>query len=376
MVADLTAEHRSLRDLARQFLDQRAGEPAVRSAMETPTGFDAALWREFANLGMCGLAVPARYGGEGCGPAEVAIVMRELGRALAPLPFFSSVALAQSVVLNCGDDDACARLLPELVTGRLIATVALVEPSWNWDPQTVRTTASQHDPDWRLTGTKSFVVDGASADIIFLAARTSAGISLFEVRSTAPGLTRTALTTIDQTRRLARIDMEETPARQVGTAGAAIDIMERALMLANIYLAAESVGATEHVLHSAVDYAKNRKQFGRAIGSFQAIKHKCADMHVEFETARCTAEHAVAAVASGNTGDAVTAASVAAALCHEAFHRCAAENIQIHGGIGFTWEHHAHLYYKRAQSNRVLLGDATHHRRSLGASLGLLANRA
>lgn len=376
MVAELTVDHRSLRQLAREFLARRGDESAVRSSMETPSGFDAALWDEFAGLGLCGLAVPARYGGEGCGPAEVAIVARELGRTLAPLPFFSTVALAQCVVLHCGDVDACARLLPDLATGRRRATVALVEPSWNWNPRAVQTTAAQHHAEWRLTGTKTFVVDGASADIILLAARTSTNISLFEIAATAPGLTRTSLTTIDPTRRLAKIELNDTPARPVGAAGAAIEIMGRALVLSNIYLAAESVGGTEHVLSRAVEYAGNRKQFGRAIGSFQAIKHKCADMHVDFETARCTMEYAASSAMPSGNDDVTTASAASAALCHETFLRCAAENIQIHGGIGFTWEHHAHLYYKRAQANLVLLGDAIHHRRSLALALGLLRDEA
>lgn len=376
MVAALTDEHKSLRELARDFLARRADESVVRSNMETPLGVDADLWLEFADLGLCGLAVPTRYGGAGCGPAEVALVARELGRTLAPLPFFSTVALAQTVVQQSGDTAACSRLLPDLAAGRLKAAVALVEPSWNWDSGSVQTTGSRHSAQWRLTGTKTFVVDGAGADIILLAAQTPTGITLFEVQAGAPGLTRTTLTTVDQTRRMARIDLVDTPAHPVGTPGAAIAIMSRALVLANIYLAAESVGGTEQVLSSSVEYAKTRKQFGRPIGSFQAIKHRCADMYVDFETACCTMEHAVSSVTPGRGEDAVTASAVAAALCHETFLRCAADNIQIHGGIGFTWEHHAHLYYKRAQANRVLLGDAVHHRRSLAVSLGLLRDGA
>lgn len=214
------------------------------------------------------------------------------------------------------------------------------------------------------------MVDGTTADVILLAARHSTGVGLFEVEAGAPGMSRTALTTIDQTRRVARIDMTETPARQVGASNAAIDVLDRALPLAYIYLAAESVGGTECVLTRAVDYARTRTQFGRPIGSFQAIKHKCADMHVDYETARSTLEHAVSS-AAGAADDAATSASIAAAFCHHAFLRCAAENIQVHGGIGFTWEHHAHLYYKRAQANSVLLGDDAHHRRFLAISLGL-----
>ncbi|WP_123023277.1 acyl-CoA dehydrogenase family protein [Mycolicibacterium stellerae] len=373
MVADLTADQRSLRELTRDVLSARASESVVRDAMASPSGLDETLWQQMAQLGLCGLAVPTGYGGAGCGPAEIALVMRELGRTLAPVPYFSTVALAQSVVLQSRDDSAWERLLPDLAAGRRGAAVALVEPSWTWDPHSVQTTASEeHSAKWRLTGTKTFVVDGATADVILLAAETPSGVGLFEVDAGAPGVTRTALRGIDQTRRLATIDLADAPAHRIGGHDAGRDILGRALLLANVYLAAESVGATESVLSHAVAYAKTRKQFGRYIGAFQAIKHKCADMHVDFETARCTLEHAVSVVAPDTGEDAVIAAATCAALCHETFLRCAAENIQIHGGIGFTWEHHAHLYYKRAQGNRVLLGDDVHHRRILAESLGLL----
>lgn len=372
MAAELSADQRSLRELVRDFLAQRVDEQVVRAAMEAPAGLDLALWDEFAGLGLCGLAVPERYSGSGCGPTEVALVIRELGRTLAPLPFFSTVALASSVLLHSGDSAACERLLPDLAAGRRRATVALVEPSWNWQPQVVHTTARKRHTEWHLNGAKTFVVDGATTDIILLAAQTPAGVGLFEIHADAPGLTRTSLATVDQTRRLARIDLADTPAHPFGTAGTALDIVERALVLANIYLAAESVGGTERVLASAVEYAKQRRQFGRPIGSFQAIKHKCADMHVDFETSRYTMQHAVSAVTASDFREAGAAAAVCAALCHETFLRCAAENIQIHGGVGFTWEHHAHLYYKRAQANSVLLGDDVHHRRALAVSVGLV----
>ncbi|HXB89782.1 acyl-CoA dehydrogenase family protein [Mycobacterium sp.] len=370
MIAELTADQRSLRELAQSFLTRKADAPAIRAAMQTSAGYEESVWQEFAHLGLCGLGVPARYGGADCGPVEIAIVMRELGRRLAPLPYFSSVALAQTVVMQSGDSAACERLLPDLAAGQRRAAVALVEPSWKWDPTAVQSTATQHQGQWRITGKKMFVVDGATADVILLAARGSSDITLFEVSAHAAGLTRTALTGIDQTRRLASIELRDTPAHQVGDTGAAIDILSRALTLANVYLAAESVGATEHVLACAIDYAKTRTQFGRPIGSFQAIKHKCADMHVDYETSRSTMEHAVLSAAEGGAEEARVASTIAAALCHDAFLQCAAENIQVHGGIGFTWEHDAHLYYKRAQANRLLLGDDVYHRQSLAVSLG------
>ncbi|MCX2929888.1 acyl-CoA/acyl-ACP dehydrogenase [Mycobacterium sp. CVI_P3] len=371
MVAQLSHDQQSLRELAREFLARRADDTLIRSVMDTPTGFDQPLWDEFAGLGLCGLAVPARYGGVDCGPAEVAIVMGELGRRLVPMPYFSTVGLAQNVLLHSDDDAACERLLPLLATGQRRATVALVEPAWNWDPMAIRTTASPLGEGWCLTGAKTFVVDGATADSILVAARGPDGIGIYEVDGTAPGLTRAALTTIDHTRRLGRVEMDATPARAIGRADAGLAILRQALTVANVYLAAESVGGTEHVLDSSVEYAKNRVQFGRPIGSFQAVKHKCSDMYLDLETSRATVEHAIRTLGSDGVGDCTEAAALCAAFCHDAFLRCAGENIQIHGGIGFTWEHEAHLYYKRAQANCALLGDDVTHRRALATSLGL-----
>lgn len=371
MLLHLTAEHDSLRDVTREFLARRTPESAVRSAMATESGFDDAAWRTLgAELGLCGLAIPEEYGGAGGGLIELAVVMHEFGRALAPLPYLSSAVLAPHVLLASDDPAVCQRLLPDIASGQLRAAVALVEPGWKWDPATVTTTATRDGKTWRLSGTKTFVVDGATADVILLAADTAVGITLFEVEAGAAGLTRRVMSGIDQTRKLATVDMTDTAARQIGAPSAAGVAIEQALVVANVCLSSESVGGAEYVLETSVDYAKLREQFGRLIGSFQAIKHKCADMFVEVESARATLQSAVAAVNSDRT-DSPSQANIAAALCHETFVRCARENIQIHGGIGFTWEHSAHLYFKRAQANRLLFGDGVHHRRSLANALGI-----
>jgi alkylation response protein AidB-like acyl-CoA dehydrogenase len=371
MLLELTAEQCSLRDLTRDFLSRRLPEAALRTAMSSEQGFDDAIWAELgSDLGLCGLGIPDEYGGADGGPIELAVVMHELGRIVAPLPFLSSVVLASTVLMQSGDRAACERLLPNLASGQTRGALALVEPGWRWDPAKVATTAVQEGREWRVTGEKSFVVDGATADVILLSANTPAGAALFEVEASAERLARHQMSTIDQTRKLAHLDLKGTPARQIGTAGLANDVIERTLVLANICLAAESVGGAEYVLETSVAYAGLREQFGRRIGTFQAIKHKCADMFVDIESARSAVESAVAVAHSRRT-DVASHASIAASLCHDAFLRCASENVQIHGGIGFTWEHSAHLYFKRAQANRVLFGDGVHHRRSLAITLGI-----
>lgn len=371
MLLQLTAEHDSLREVTREFLARRLPEPDLRSAMATESGFDEATWHALGtDLGLCGVAIPEEYGGAGGSLIDLAIVMHEFGRALAPLPYLSSAVLTPHVLLATDDRAACRRLLPGIASGQLRAAVALVEPGWRWDPTAVSTTAIPDGETWRLSGTKTFVIDGATADVILLAANTAAGITLFEVEAGSAGLARRVLSGIDQTRKLATVGLVDTPARQIGAAGTAGAAIGQALVVANVCLSAESVGGAEYVLETSVGYAKLREQFGRLIGSFQAIKHKCADMFVEVESARATVQSAVAAVNS-RSEDFPSQANIAAALCHEAFVRCARENIQIHGGIGFTWEHPAHLYFKRAQANRLLFGDGVHHRRSLADALGI-----
>ena len=366
-----TEEQDELRSTIRAFMEAKSSEEAVREQMETDTGFDADVWTQMAEqMGLQGLHIPEEYGGSGFGYVELGIVLEEMGRALLCAPFFSSVVLAANTLLHSGDEAAKAAHLPGIAAGQTIATLAYTEPSGKWDEAGITMAASGSGDSYTLSGTKSFVIDGAVADLIIVAARTNAGVSLFSVAGDASGLTRTALSTMDQTRRQARLDFDNTPATLIGTDGAGWDILSTVLDLAAVSLAAEQVGGAQFVLEMAVQYAKDRVQFGRPIGSFQAIKHKCADMLLEVESAKSAAYYGLWCAAEMND-ELPSVASLAKAYCSEAYFHATAENIQIHGGIGFTWEHPAHLYFKRAKSSELLFGDPTYHREQLAQRIGI-----
>jgi alkylation response protein AidB-like acyl-CoA dehydrogenase len=301
---------------------------------------------------------------------ELIVVLEEMGRSLMCAPYFSTVALAANAILTSGDDAAKKELLPGIASGDSIATLAFTEDNGRWDEGGITTAATRAGDGWTLEGHKMFVLDGHVANLLVVAARTPAGLSLFAVEENAPGLTRTPLATMDQTRKQARLELSGTPARLIGADGGASAGLSKTLDLAAVALAAEQVGGAQRCLDMSVEYAKQRVQFGRPIGSFQAIKHKCADMLLEVESAKSAAYYAgwAAAEASDELG---VVASLAKAYCSDAYFHAAAENIQIHGGIGFTWEHDAHLYFKRAKSSELLLGDPTYHRELLAQRIGL-----
>ncbi|MGE0220227.1 acyl-CoA dehydrogenase family protein [Mycolicibacterium sp.] len=366
-----TDEQEEFRTIVRQFLESRSPESAVRQLMETELGYDPTVWSQMAaQLALQGLVVPEAYGGQGFGQIELTIALEEMGRVLLCAPFFATVVLAANALLLSADAEANAKYLPGLAGGETIATVAFAEPNGRWDTSGIETTAAKTDGSWRLTGTKSYVLDGCAAQLIIVAARTESGISLFAVDGDASGLTRTSLATMDQTRKLAKIDLDQVPATLVGVDGAGADVLNRVLDLAAVGLAAEQVGGMQRVLEMAVQYAKDRVQFGRPIGSFQAIKHKCADMLLEVESAKSAAYHA-AACAADSSDELPSAASLAKAYCSEAYSHTTAENIHIHGGIGFTWEHSAHLYFKRAKSSELMFGDPGYHREQLAQRIGI-----
>ncbi|MCL2395224.1 MAG: acyl-CoA dehydrogenase, partial [Acidimicrobiaceae bacterium] len=291
----------------------------------------------------------------------------EMGRALLCAPFFSSVGLAANLLLSVDDEAARSDYLPGIAAGDTIATVALAESSGRWDEEGIQLTAS---PDGALTGEKRYVLDGHLADLILVPARTPAGISIFAVERGAAGLTTTSVKTMDETRKQARVSFEATPSRLLGADGAGWPAVSKMLDLAAVALAAEQVGGASRVLEMAVQYAKDRVQFGRPIGSFQAIKHKCADMLVEVESARSALYYAAWAAGAGDA-ELPAVASLAKSYCSEAYFHAAAQNIQIHGGIGFTWEHPAHLYFKRAKSSELLFGDPAYHRELLAQRVGI-----
>ncbi|MEJ7723681.1 MAG: acyl-CoA dehydrogenase family protein, partial [Ilumatobacteraceae bacterium] len=321
-------------------------------------------------MGLQGLHIPEEFGGSGYSQIELGVVLEEMGRRLLCAPFFSTVVLAANTLIHCSDEEAKARYLPGIASGETIATLAFTEPSGKWDESGITTEASSTGDGWTLSGAKSFVLDGHVASLILVAARTESGTSLFAVDGEASGLERTALSTMDQTRKQAKLEFSDTPATLIGTEGHGWDVLSTVLDLAAVSLAAEQVGGAQFVLDMAVQYAKDRVQFGRPIGSFQAIKHKCADMLLEVESAKSAAYYGMWCASEMNE-ELPSVASLAKAYCSEAYFHATAENIQIHGGIGFTWEHPAHLYFKRAKSSELLFGDPTYHRELLAQRIGI-----
>ncbi len=365
-----TEEQEQLRQFVRSFLEDKSSEAAVREQMDTETGYDEAVWKQMAEqLGLQSLIIPEAHGGQGFSYVELGVVLEEMGRSLLCAPFFSGV-LASSALMHSGDEAAMAAHLPGIAAGETIATLAFTEESGKWDEAGITMEAAGSGDSYTLSGTKSFVIDGHTANLLIVAARTSAGVSLFAVDGDAAGVTREALATMDQTRKQAKVSFDGTPATLVGEDGGGWTTMNTVLDLAAVALAAEQVGGAQFVLDMAVQYAKDRVQFGRPIGSFQAIKHKCADMLLEVESAKSAAYYGMWCAAEMND-ELPSVASLAKAYCSEAYFHAAAENIQIHGGIGFTWEHPAHLYFKRAKSSELMFGDPAYHRELLAQRIGL-----
>ena len=364
-------EQEELRAAVRRFLAEKSPETEVRRLMDTTEGYDPAVWSQMADqLGLQSLTIPEEFGGSGFTYVELLVVLEEMGAALLCAPFFSSVALAANALLTSGDDESKKAYLPGIALGETIATLAITEDNGRWDFGGIELAAAKKGDGWTLNGHKMYVIDGHTANLMVVAARTPAGVTLFAVQDDAPGLTRTPLPTMDQTRKQARLEFSDAPAALIGTDGGAEAGLSKTLDLAAVALAAEQVGGAQHVLDASVEYAKTRIQFGRPIGSFQAIKHKCADLLLEVESAKSAAYYAAWAAAE-DSDELPVVASLAKSYCSEAYFHAAAENIQIHGGIGFTWEHPAHLYFKRAKSSELLLGDPSYHRELLAQRIGI-----
>ncbi|WP_405698593.1 acyl-CoA dehydrogenase family protein [Streptomyces coelicoflavus] len=353
----LTEEQEELRSAVRSLLTWHEGEAA---------------WRPLAEqVGVAALAVPEEYGGAGGGARDVHVVMEELGRCLSPLPVLGSAVLTAGALLASGDKEACGRLLPALAEGRSVGALAWAEQG-SWDPAAVRTRAvpGPGGGAWFLSGVKEHVLDWPDVDVLVVAARTAAGVSLFEVAADAPGARREPVVAMDGTRSQARWVLDGAEGRPVGVAGDGERALAHVRDLACAALAAEQVGAAERCLELTVAYARGRVQFGRAIGSFQAVKHRLADAYVLVESARSAALGAAFA-ADEDRGALPRAAAVAKSVCSEAFSAVAGETIQLHGGIGITWEHDAHRYFKRAHGAGELFGPPASHRARLAAGLGL-----
>ncbi len=370
-------EQEELRRAVRQFLESKSPETEVRRLMETTEGYDPAVWKQMGQeLMLQGLAIPEEYGGQGFTFIELGIVLEEMGRVLLCAPYFSSVVLAANAIMNVGTDAEKQALLPGIASGDTIATLAFTEPSGKWDAAGITMEAKENvGGEYTLSGEKMFVLDGFTADTIVVVARIEGtsgtdGIMFFTVAGDAEGLTRTSLQTMDQTRKQARLEFDNVVASPLGSTQDGFAAFGKTLDQAAVALSNEMMGGAQKVLEMSVEYAKVRVQFGRPIGSFQAIKHKCADMLLEVESGKSAAYYASWAAAEDNDELPVVAA-LSKAYCSEAYFHAAAENIQIHGGIGFTWEHPAHLYFKRAKSSEIYLGDPTYHRELLAQRIGI-----
>ena len=374
-----TQEQEELRSAARGFLADHSTSERVRRAMESELGYDPELWKRIASeLGWAAVAIPEAYDGLGLGAVELTALMEEMGRVLLCAPFFSSVCLAGNALLSAGSEEQKREFLPAIAEGRTLATVAWTGPSGAPGAAGIAATVRRQGDEFVLRGAWRFVLDGFGADLLVVAARREGsageqGVSLFAIPSDTLGVERRALPTMDPTRRLAELTLRDVrvPAwALMGEEGDGWRPLGRALDGAAVALAAEQVGGAQTCLDLSVAYAKERVQFGRPIGSFQAIKHKCADMMVALESAR-SASYYAACVAADDAENLPVAASLAQAACSDAYFRCAAESIQIHGGVGFSWEYDVHLYFKRARSTEVFLGDPAYHRERVARQVGL-----
>ncbi|MGW7003263.1 acyl-CoA dehydrogenase family protein [Streptomyces sp. NPDC054933] len=407
MDAAFTEEQDEIRRTLRELLHKRCGPDDVKAACRTPAGYDEVLWRQLATrLGLPGLALPPRYGGVGCGPTELALACEETGRALLPAPLLASCVLVAPLIAELGSEQQRAGYLPGIAAGELTAALAVPEPlstvlaltgpndgAWSGGGRAGGVQARQAEDGWRLYGQADQVLDGHSAGLLLVAAHTGGYVRsrtrLFVVEPTGPGvsgLTRTRLTSLDETRPQARVELRDVAAVPLGGDAAQTPAELTAALLrtgglAAAVLAAQAVGAADFALSSTVEYVRVREQFGRPVGSFQAVKHRLADGYVRVQAARSAAYYAAWAVGRGGPGDGNgddgigVAGPLALAQALEALNHVAGESIQLHGGVGFTWEHHAHLYFKRAAADELIFGPVHRLRAHAAQRAGLFAGR-
>jgi alkylation response protein AidB-like acyl-CoA dehydrogenase len=369
-VASLSAEERTaLQDAVRRLLADHSSESQVRATMDTPAGYDAGLWARLAEMGVVGLMIDEAFGGVGAGPLELETVMEEAGAALLCSPLLASGVVAAELMRALGDDNANQRILPGVAAGTTIATVALTGDAGTWTAEAVAVTAAATGEGWRLDGAASYVLHGQNADVLLVVAHAPDGLAVFEVDPRATGVAIAALPTFDHTQRLARITFDGAGATRLRAAGPVWEAARQAIDLGLVALAGEQAGGSRKVLAFTVDYAGARIQFGRAIGSFQAIKHMAADLLLESESAISAARNAAQRLADG-APDKDAAISLAAFACADAFVTTTATSIQMHGGIAFTWVHPAHLYLRRARADAQLFGTPAYHRERYIQQLG------
>ncbi|MFI7403964.1 acyl-CoA dehydrogenase family protein [Streptomyces sp. NPDC049541] len=357
-------ELEDLRETVRAVCADAGGTAAVRRLSEEAPGIDSGLWDTLGRqVGLAALGLPGSAGGVG-GLAGIAAVCEELGRTLAPVPLLSSTVLAGQVLAGCGAADKALGRLAEGV----VHALAVVSPDGTWRAGAVPVAVSWQGSVPLLDGTAPFVLDGADAETLVVAANGTDGVDLFLADPREPGVTVRRVPTLDLSRGQAIVTFDGARVRALTAGGEGAEVVSRALDVAMVALAAEQLGGAQAALDMTVAHVRDRTQFGRAIGGFQAVKHACADMLLQVEAARSAVVRAVRA--DGSPRELAEAAAVAQAWCGEAFVSVAAECVQLHGGMGFTWEHDAHLYFRRAQSDAVLLGGSAHHRERLAALLG------
>jgi alkylation response protein AidB-like acyl-CoA dehydrogenase len=368
-------EQEMLRRSARDFLAKEVSSKVVRRLMEGD-GYDAALWKKMAGLGWTALGIPEQYGGVGTF-LDLVVVLEEAGRALLPGPFFSTMGLAVPALIEVGTEVQKKEVLGAIAEGNARATLALTEPSGRWDANNVTLAARKQGGGWQLDGTKLFVPDAEAADYMVVVARTRGegeeGITLFLVKGRPKGMTVKPLETLDMTRRWSEVRFDGVRLDDEAVIGApdkAWPRLKRALEWSTAALCAEMVGGVQKVLETSTEYAKTRHQFGKPIGIYQAVSHKIADMLVLSESGKSATYYAAWAV-DADAPDRSLASSMAKAYVSDAYRKVAGDGIQVHGGIGFTWEHDMHLYFKRAKSSEVTLGDATYHRELVAQALDL-----
>lgn len=370
-----SAEQEEFRSMLARFVEAQYPIENIRSLTETESGYDESKWKRMnAELGIAGVAIPEAHGGQGFTVLELGLALEQLGRNLAGGPLFATACLAAPAILAAGSEDDRNELLPAIADGSTIATLAFSERDGHFDGQSIQATCAQDGDGWTVSGTKSWVIDAPNADLIVVAARIPGtrgedGVSLLAVKANDPGVRIEPVDALDLTRRLGSVTLDGATARMLGEPGVAWPVLERILDQAAVCLTAEQIGGAARCLEMAVQYSKERIQFGRSIGSFQAIKHRCATVKLDLELAR-SASYWAWWVASEHPEELQQAASIAKSLCSETYLLAAAENVHIHGGMGFTWEHDAHLFYRRAKSSSILFGGPGEHRARIAAELG------
>jgi alkylation response protein AidB-like acyl-CoA dehydrogenase len=366
-------EQEMLRESARGLLEKECPSTVLRRLIDDDRGYDPELWRKMAGLGWTGLVVPEAYGGAGLSYVDLVLVLEEMGRVILPSPFIWTAMVAEAIK-RVGSEEQKSALLTKIAAGDLIATVAWMEPSGLWDAEGIAMPSRKRGNGFTLDGIKLFVNDAHIADYLLVAARTSGkGITLFAIETARAGITVTPLKTMDSTRRLSEVKFDNVKASAtdvVGSIGDGWKTLAEILDRGKVMIAAEMMGGAQKVLDMSVEYAKVRVQFGRPIGSFQAVQHKCANMMIDVEGGKSAVYYAAWAV-SNEVAEAPLAAALCKAAASDAYRRVSADGIQVHGGIGFTWDHDMHLYFKRAKSSEFTFGDATYNRELVAQGINL-----